>query len=70
MNLIKTESFQLATYSQGDSESKKLALVLPGKLDTKDYSHMKSHVKYLAIMGYFALSFDPPGTWESKGDIK
>ncbi|MEK7160261.1 MAG: alpha/beta hydrolase [Patescibacteria group bacterium] len=70
MNLIKTESFQLATYSQGDSESKKLALVLPGKLDTKDYFHMKSHVKYLAIMGYFALSFDPPGTWESKGDIK
>jgi len=31
---------------------------------------MTSHVDYLAGLGYFALSFDPPGTWESPGDIK
>jgi hypothetical protein len=42
---------------------------LPGKLDTKDYAHMRSHVDYLATQGFLALSFDPPGTWESPGDI-
>lgn len=62
MNLIKTENFQLAIYSQGNSNSSKLALVLPGKLDTKDYANMRGHVNYLANLGYFALSFDPPGT--------
>jgi pimeloyl-ACP methyl ester carboxylesterase len=30
---------------------------------------MRSHVDFLAKKGYFALSFDPPGTWESAGDI-
>ena len=70
MNIVQTKSFKLATYSKGDPKSKNLALVLPGKLDTKDYAHMKSHVEYLANKGYFALSFDPPGTWESPGDIK
>jgi len=69
MSLIKTDSFEIAIYSQGDTNAKKLALVLPGKLDTKDYSHMKSHVNYLANLGFFSLSFDPPGTWESPGDI-
>src|SRR3989344_6890230 len=67
--LIKTDSFTLAAYSKGNPNSEKFALVLPGKLDTKDYAHMKSHVVYLSNMGYFALSFDPPGTWESPGDI-
>lgn len=69
MSMIKTTSFQLATYIQGNPDSKKLALVLPGKLDTKDYSHMKSHVDFLAKHGFYAVSFDPPGTWESAGDI-
>lgn len=70
MKLIKTKSFQLAIYFQGNPNSEKLALVLPGKLDTKDYFHMRSHVNYLASIGYLAVSFDPPGTWESPGDIK
>jgi pimeloyl-ACP methyl ester carboxylesterase len=68
--LIKTKSFTLAINSKGDANSGKLALVLPGKLDTKDYAHMVSHVNFLADLGFFALSFDPPGTWESPGDIK
>lgn len=67
--LVKTESFELAILSKGNPNSKKLALVLPGKLDTKDYSHMINHVNFLAGLGFFALSFDPPGTWESPGDI-
>jgi len=67
--LIKTKSFNLAVYQKGSPDSEKLALVLPGRLDTKDYPHMKSHVDFLASKGYLALSFDPPGTWESEGDI-
>lgn len=69
MNLIKTESFELACNIQGNEAAQKLAFVLPGRLDTKDYPHMKSHVEYLSNRSFLALSFDPPGTWESPGDI-
>ena len=65
MNIIKTKTFELAAYTKGDQNSPKLALVLPGRLDTKDYIHNTSLVDYLSRRGYFALSFDPPGTWES-----
>lgn len=70
MKTIKTKSFELAVYAKGDQNSSKIAILLPGQLDTKDYPHMISHVDYLASRGYFALSFDPPGTWDSPGDIK
>lgn len=70
MNLVKTKSFELATYSKGDPDSLKLAIVIPGRLDSKDYAHNTSLVDYLATKGYFALSFDPPGTWESPGGIE
>ena len=70
MEIIKTKSFELATISQGNQDVEKVVLLLPGQLDTKDYAHMVSHLDYLAKKGYFALSFDPPGTWESPGDIK
>lgn len=69
MSIIKIPSFEIDIYSKGDKNSEKLALVLPGKLDTKDYAHMISHVNSLSSLGFFALSFDPPGTWESPGDI-
>ncbi len=70
MNTLKLPSYDIAIYAQGLPSAKKLALVLPGKLDTKNYPHMRSHVDYLAEKGYLALSFDPPGTWESPGDIE
>lgn len=69
MNILKTTSFELAVYVQGDMKAERLFLCLPGRLDTKDYIHMKSHVDYFAQKGFLALSFDPPGTWESPGDI-
>ncbi|HUD10404.1 MAG TPA: alpha/beta hydrolase [Candidatus Saccharimonadales bacterium] len=69
MNLIQTRSFQLAAYIRGDINSVKLALVLPGRLDTKDYAHMRSAADYLSSKDYYAVSFDPPGTWESPGNI-
>lgn len=67
--MIKTRSFELSTYMRGSQRAKRLAMILPGKLDTKDYPHMRSLVNYLAKKGYLALSFDPPGTWESPGSI-
>jgi pimeloyl-ACP methyl ester carboxylesterase len=70
MNLIKTKSFELAVYAKGDSSSPKLAMVIPGRLDSKDYAHNTRLVDFLAMKGYFALSFDPPGTWESPGGIE
>jgi len=70
MVLIKTKSFELAVYVKGDSSASKLAIVIPGRLDTKDYFHNTSLVDFFAARGYFAISFDPPGTWESPGDIE
>lgn len=69
MNNIKVPNFEIATYARGDSNSPKLAIVIPGRLDTKDYIHNTSLVDSLANQGIFALSFDPPGTWDSPGDV-
>ena len=69
MKILKTKNFELAVYEKGDFNSPKLAIAIPGRLDTKDYIHNTSLVDYLASRGYFALSFDPPGTWESPGDM-
>ncbi len=67
--IIKTKSFELAVYARGDKDSKKVALVIPGRVDSKDYVHNTSLVELFAAQGYFALSFDPPGIWESPGNI-
>lgn len=67
--IIKTKSFELSIFSRGNQNSTKLAILLPGRLDTKDYNNFVSHADYLADKGFFAVAFDPPGTWESPGDI-
>lgn len=69
MEMIKTDSFELAVTTAGDPNSERMILCLPGRLDTKDYAHIKSHMDYFAGKGFFTVSFDPPGTWESAGDI-
>ena len=69
MKIIKTKSFELAIISSGDIKANKLAIVLPGRLDTKDYAPFPSHLKFLSDRGFFAISFDPPGTWDSPGNI-
>lgn len=66
---IKTKSFTLSVLTEGDRKAKKIAIIIPGRLDTKDYIHVTSHMKYLSKKGFFAISFDPPGTWESEGKI-
>src|SRR5690349_20918923 len=70
MEMIKTRSFELAVNASGNKNASKLAIVIPGRLDTKDYAHNVSHVDYLSSKGYYAVSFDPPGTWDSPGDIE
>ncbi len=69
MELLKTPSFELAVYIKGSPAAEKVAIVVPGRLDTKDYIHNTSLVDFLSTRGYYALSFDPPGTWESPGSI-
>lgn len=70
MKIIKTKSFELAVITRGDEKSDKLAIALPGRLDTKDYACFPSHLEFLASKGFYAISFDPPGTWESPGNIE
>jgi len=48
----------------------KLAILLPGYLDTKGHKHMRHHAKALAKHGLTAVRFDPAGTWESGGEIE
>ncbi len=51
------------------AKTDKLAILCPGFLDTKDYTHLVELAKTLAALGYTAVRFDPTGTWESEGDI-
>ncbi|MDD5068999.1 MAG: hypothetical protein PHN89_05405, partial [Candidatus Pacebacteria bacterium] len=60
MAIIKTKSFELGIYLKGNPASEKLAIIIPGRLDSKDYIHNTILVDYLAGRGYLALSFDPP----------
>lgn len=69
MNMIKTENFELASNQYGDPDAEKLAILMPGRLDTKDYANFVSHGELLAELGYFAVAIDPPGTWESPGGL-
>src|SRR5688572_15551345 len=66
---LDTNSFRLATDVLGDTDAVRLAVVLPGRLDTKDYVHVHSLIQLLASRNYLAVAFDPPGTWNSPGSI-
>ena len=70
MELVKTKSFELATFSKGNQESRRLAILMPGRLDTKDYINFVSHAEYLASRDFYVVAFDPPGTWESPGGVE
>src|SRR3989344_8313275 len=47
----------------------KLAILCPGNLDSKDYTHLLKLAEVLVEQRYTVLRFDPTGTWESEGDI-
>ncbi|HEY9584707.1 MAG TPA: alpha/beta hydrolase [Candidatus Paceibacterota bacterium] len=48
--------------------TEKLAILCPGNLDSKDYTHLIKLAEVLAERGYTAVRFDPTGTWESEGE--
>ncbi|HSX48523.1 MAG TPA: alpha/beta hydrolase [Candidatus Nanoarchaeia archaeon] len=66
---IKLTSFEVAANVEGDRNADRLALILPGQLDSKDYQHIRSHTNFLARKGFLSVSFDPAGTWESGDDL-
>ena len=70
MGMVKTKSFELAVNAKGNPNASKLALLLPGRLDPKDYINFEKHAQYLAGKGFYAIAFDPPGTWDSPGGIE
>lgn len=70
MEIITTSSFRLACNVYGDTHARKVALLLPGRLDTKEYACFIAHGEYLATKGFFVIALDPPGTWDSPGGIE
>lgn len=46
-----------------------LAIILPGFLDSKDYSNIIDLAMLFSNLGYEVVRFDPTGTWESGGTI-
>lgn len=68
--ILQTPSFQLAANLGGNPEADQLALLLPGRLDTKNYDCFHKHLEYLADRGFHAVAIDPPGTWDSPGSIE
>lgn len=47
-----------------------LAVLCPGYLDTKDYTHLTMLADDLSARGYDVVRFDPMGTWDSDGTIE
>lgn len=70
MKIVETKSFKIAVNQYGNEHAAKMAILLPGRLDTKDYANFVSHGNYLAEKGFLVIAIDPPGTWDSPGDIK
>lgn len=69
MQIINTKSFKLAVITQGDSKAAKHIIFIPGRLDTKDYINNIRQMEFFAARGYFTVSFDPPGSWDSPGGL-
>lgn len=69
MQLIQTSNFQIAANSKGDPASAKVAILMPGRLDTKDYANFVSHLDFLANRGFYTVAIDPPYTWDSPGSL-
>ena len=70
MNILETKSYKVAIYAKGKPNSNKIAILLPGRLDTKDYVNFVSHVTFLSKKGFYAIAIDMPGTWGSPGNIE
>lgn len=70
MHIIQLKSFKIATITRGNPDSGRVAILLPGRLDTKDYINFPKHMEFLASQGFYTVSFDYPGTWDSPGSVE
>lgn len=70
MRIVRTKSFQIAINEYGNIDASKLCILMPGRLDTKDYANFISHGKYLSQLGYHVIALDPPYTWDSPGSLE
>ena len=69
MQMLDTPNFKIAANVSGNEEASKLAILMPGRLDTKDYANFVSHADYLSKQGYLVVAIDPPTSWESPGEL-
>lgn len=58
-----------AVINSPENNTENLAILCPGYLDSKDYSHLVELASRLSEHGYTTLRFEPTGTWESEGEI-
>lgn len=70
MELIQTKNFQIATITKGNPDATKIAILMPGRLDTKDYANFVSHLDFLANHGFYTVAIDPPYSWDSPGSLQ
>lgn len=70
MNILETKSYNVAVNAKGDPSATKVAILMPGRLDTKDYANFVSHIEFLSNLGFYAIAIDVPGTWDSPGDVE
>src|ERR1700679_1536516 len=69
MKMLETPNFKIAANISGGESSSKLALLMPGRLDTKDYANFVSHADYLSKRGFLVVAIDPLTTCDRPGDL-
>jgi pimeloyl-ACP methyl ester carboxylesterase len=68
-NIASSKGNLAAVIHYPETKTERLAILCPGFLDTKDYTHLVKLAEELTERGYTVVRFDPTGTWESDGDI-
>jgi putative redox protein len=66
---IPYKARRLSIFVQQAGEADKLAILLPGFLDSAEYPHLADLSSRLTGAGYIVVRFDPPGTWSNAGEI-
>jgi pimeloyl-ACP methyl ester carboxylesterase len=69
MQILETQNFTIAANISGNANASKIAILMPGRLDTKDYANFVSHADYLSRSDFLVVAIDPPTTWDSPGEL-
>lgn len=67
--IVRSTPKDLSVWMQSDKNPDKLAILLPGFMDSGDYPHLQDLSVRLSQAGYVCVRFDPPGTWTNGEDI-